>query len=381
MSDEMRHDWSELDERLDRAIDALNDEQSPRAFEDDPVLAELIDTARLARRLREPDEPAEPDAEFPARLIELMASGPAFPDPPFIMPNGHRAESLEPTPITRRSRFVLVQLAAVIRAIGVCVLAGMLAGALVGGVGGRVAMRLSGAMYERAHPGQVAITESSDAPVGQITFDGTVELIVSVALFQGVAGGLLFFFVMPWLPRRRLARGLVFAALLLALAGIVIDSGNRDFRRLGSPVLNVAMFAALVAAYGWVVAFAVERFDRGARERTPPRDIRSFVAQLPVYAFGLLGLLVTTLFVVFGTVEAVAGLATLETGTLLSLVTAVVALLLPAARILVAVPRGQGPAWLPAAGRSWRVGFGALAVLIALGAFFTLRSIVEILGG
>ncbi len=56
MSEHSRQD--ELERRLDAALDALAAEQTP-PDDDDPSYMELVDTARIARRLRDPDLPDE----------------------------------------------------------------------------------------------------------------------------------------------------------------------------------------------------------------------------------------------------------------------------------------------------------------------------------
>lgn len=369
MSDDARRDWASLDEQLDRAIDALNDEQSPEQT-DDVELALLIDAARLARQLREPETWAAPDAAFPARLLEVVANGPAL-----IQPNGHVASELVPVRIPRRrGRLLLAQLAAVIRAVGVCVLAGIVAGALIGGVGGRVAMRVSGAMYERAHPDVPAITSSSDEPVGQLSLDGTLSLIFEAGLFFGIAGGLAYLLVRPWLPRRVPARGLVFAAMLLALGSVVIDKDNPDFRRFGSPVVNITMFVGLIVAYGWCVAFLAEWFDRR------PRRWRTIPLRVLTYGAGMLGLLGLMSVGALGLVTVIGVFDASGWAAAVSLVTGVALLLLPVLRVLVVLPAGSGPRRQPAAD-AWRAGLVLLVVVGGLGLAVTLHAIVTILGG
>ncbi|HYI15196.1 MAG TPA: hypothetical protein VEX37_07375, partial [Thermomicrobiales bacterium] len=140
-------DWSELERRLDDAIDALNRERVPDLEQgDDEEL--LLDTLRAVRRLR---DPAEPDAGFDDRLVERTLAGAMMPSL-VSFPNGSGSGHVRGTAITvrsssRRYRLILSQIAAVLRVVGVFVLAGMLSGAIVGGLGGRVAMRVSGYLY------------------------------------------------------------------------------------------------------------------------------------------------------------------------------------------------------------------------------------------
>lgn len=62
---------TDLDTRLDQAIDALNREVSPATHENnDPDLTDLVDAARIVKSLR---EPAEPDATFVSSSIERLS--------------------------------------------------------------------------------------------------------------------------------------------------------------------------------------------------------------------------------------------------------------------------------------------------------------------
>jgi hypothetical protein len=254
-------DLIDLERRLNDAIDALNEERAPTLDEVDDE-ADLLDTLRVLRRLR---EPAEPDAGFAERLIERSLEG-MSPARLLSFPNGISAElpaktSAPTRPTTRRHRLILSQIAAILRVVGVCVLAGMLAGAIVGGLGGRVAMRVSGYLYQQEHPGASVVTDSSGQRVGQISLDGTVFLILQ-SIVSGAVIGLLLLLVGPWLPRSGWRRAGGFGLLLLAAVGsMVINPGSQDLRSLGSPLLNVAMFATLIFLAGMLATPIVSWLD------------------------------------------------------------------------------------------------------------------------
>jgi MFS family permease len=255
-------DWSELERRLDDAIDALNGERVPDLEQGDDE-AQLLDTLRTVRRLR---DPAEPDAGFEDRLVERTLAGAATPSL-VSFPNGSGA-SHPPSvgavsrPTSRRYRLILSQIAAVLRVAGVFVLAGMLSGAIVGGLGGRVAMRISGYFYQRENPGVRIVTESSGEPVGQISLQGTIDLIVQ-SMGSGVVIGILLLLVAPWLPRAGWQRAVAFGFLLLAVVGAtVINPENHDMRTLGPPLLNIAMFAILIVVAGMLATPFVPWLDR-----------------------------------------------------------------------------------------------------------------------
>jgi hypothetical protein len=142
------------------------------------------------------------------------------------------------------------------RHVGLATLAGIVAGAIVGGVGGRIAMRVTGFV---AGPSVAGVTTTNGNRVGEITLGGTIGvLLVGVAL--GVLGGLVYAVVEPWLRRLRPWQGVVFGVFLLVAAGIsVLDPVNSDFSRFGSAPLHVAMFAALFLLFGILIAWVFDR--------------------------------------------------------------------------------------------------------------------------
>jgi hypothetical protein len=129
-----------------------------------------------------------------------------------------------------------------------------IAGALVGGLGSRLVMRLSALAAPEARG---ALTEAGNV-VGEITFAGTLELILFAGAASAVFGAGAMTVLRPWLPGETLARGLVFGAFLLALmGGAVVDPSNADFTILGHRLLNVAMLSALFIAFGLLAAGGV----------------------------------------------------------------------------------------------------------------------------
>lgn len=94
------------------------------------------------------------------------------------------------------------------------VVSGVGSGLLVAGPGGRLAMRLLAATAGDAAQGRK--TEAEEI-VGRISVGGTIGLVIFVALFFGLATGVLFLLIRRWLPGGRLG-GLTYGALLLVLA-------------------------------------------------------------------------------------------------------------------------------------------------------------------
>ena len=168
------------------------------------------------------------------------------------------------------------------RHVGLATLAGVIAGVVVGGLLGRVAMRVSGFM---AGPALVGVHTSNGNRVGDITFEGTLGLVLFVGLSAGLIGGVMYAAVEPWLERFRPRHGLAYGAALLATFGFIfLDPTNVDFRRFGSPPVNVAMFAALFLAFGVGTSWLFDRLgalragtDRVARVV----DILAWLALVP----------------------------------------------------------------------------------------------------
>jgi hypothetical protein len=173
-------------------------------------------------------------------------------------------------------------LVALARHVGTASLAGVIAGILVGGVLGRIVMRIAGFT---AGPGLVGAFTANDNRVGEITFAGTVGLIVFVGIAAGLVGGMLYAALEPWLRRLRPWHGLAYGAGLLVTFGfLVIEPTNLDFRRFGSPALNVAMFAGLFLAFGVVVAWLFDRLRAiiaGHGRAARPVEIFAFLALAP----------------------------------------------------------------------------------------------------
>jgi hypothetical protein len=154
-------------------------------------------------------------------------------------------------------------MAARLRELAIVVVGSGIAGALVGGLGSRLVMRLAALAAPEVRG---ALTENGNV-VGEITFQGTVALMIFAGLSSAVFGAGAFVVLRPWLPRRTVPRGLVFGAFLLALTGAaVVDKGNADFVILGDRLLNVTMFSALFVAFGLVASYAFAVLER----RVPP---------------------------------------------------------------------------------------------------------------
>jgi hypothetical protein len=130
-------------------------------------------------------------------------------------------------------------------------LAGTIAGVLFVGIGGRIIMRISGAINpERAG----AITESENV-VGEVTFGGTLTFIAFQGILVGFLLGIVWFLVRQWLPVSLTTRILLGALLAVLVGGSgIIDSDNIDFVLLEPAWLHVVMFLGLVGLAGGATA-------------------------------------------------------------------------------------------------------------------------------
>ena len=236
------------------------------------------------------------------------------------------------------------------RHLGLASFAGAITGFLVGGLLGRVVMRISGFV---AGPSLVGVTTENGNRVGDITFAGTVALIVFIGLPFGLLGGIVYAIVEPWLRRVRPWHGLAYGAgLLLAVGFLVLDPSNFDFTRFGVPLLNVAMFAALFLIFGVMIAWLFDAL-RSIRDTSGPA---ARVVDILAWLSLLLALLVVVLFV--------GGAAGLEPPLTILIIAAV---LIPAAVHWLKLPRA--------------IGYASIAAMLLMGAARTLSGLPDLVRG
>jgi hypothetical protein len=173
-----------------------------------------------------------------------------------------------------------------VRHVALLGLASVAAGVLVGGVGGRVVMRVSAlAAGEEMRGG---LTENGNR-IGEITFGGTLALVV----FAGALGGILASVVVvasePWLRWLGRVRGFGFGLVVLAVFG---DFTSSDFVVIQPTTLNVSMFLGLALVFGLVVQIGYRSADR----RSPKATDQDQVGYLVVCGLGGWALLANVLF-------------------------------------------------------------------------------------
>lgn len=158
----------------------------------------------------------------------------------------------------------------IVRSIVVGGVAGLVSGVLVGGVGGRLVMRLSALLDPVARELRV-LTENGNR-VGEFTLDGTLGLVVFTGMFSGLAAGVIWVVVRPWIGGLQWTWA-VSGLAAVALGGFfVIDADNADFRILTAPGANVAMFLVLAFLLGALVVPLHRGIDRllPSGKRHPP---------------------------------------------------------------------------------------------------------------
>ena len=183
------------------------------------------------------------------------------------------------------------------RYLTVCGIAGIAAGIVVGGAGSRVFMRIAGAAGgERAG----GATTEAGFTVGEISFGGTLGLIVFVGVFAGIVGAALYVVFRPWLSWAGPWRGVAFGIVLFAVGSAtsdVMNPDNFDFVILGNEVLIVAMIVALFVGFGALIDPLAGWLDRRlpAAASSPVRSGSYGVFALLGVVFGAAAL-VTSIF-------------------------------------------------------------------------------------
>ncbi|MEO8273144.1 MAG: hypothetical protein ABI620_03680 [Chloroflexota bacterium] len=168
-------------------------------------------------------------------------------------------------------------------------IAGVIAGTIVGGVGGRIAMSIAAILNPQAAG---SFTEAGEV-VGRFTLQGTLALMLFGGLGAGIAAGVLWVVISPWVPWTGARRAILVMPIAVALGSFfLIESGNRDFVILGPAPAILALLILLVALVGAAVSWLDEWLDR----RLPlpgAKPGRALLAYAVVAVLGLAPLLFT----------------------------------------------------------------------------------------
>jgi len=147
-------------------------------------------------------------------------------------------------------------LAPSIRLISATIIIGAVGGAIVGGLGGRLAMRILVLTSGEAVKG---VTSDDGFQIGRFTLSDTVGLVI-ITMFIGVLAALLYLVAHPFVAGFRRARVPAMAAFYGVVGGaMLVHTDGVDFKVLEPAVLAIALFVAISAGFGAVVAHLVGR--------------------------------------------------------------------------------------------------------------------------
>lgn len=142
-------------------------------------------------------------------------------------------------------------------------LAGLVAGVVVLGLAGRVVMRAATLL----DPDAVGRLTENGNRIGDITFEGTLALVLFGGVLSGLGGAIVWIAVSRWLPQRPVWRALLAMPVAVALSGfLLVEGDNRDFRILDAQLPIIALLLGLIALFGGALALSDDWFLR----RLPP---------------------------------------------------------------------------------------------------------------
>jgi hypothetical protein len=148
-------------------------------------------------------------------------------------------------------------------------LAGLGAGLLVGGVGSRLVMRAASLLSPDVSG--TGVRSEQGFRVGEVTLEGSIELLVFIGIFTGLFGAVYFAITRPWLMWAGKWHGAAFGLVLFAIGSAtsdVFNPDNRDFVVLDNIPVIVLLFFALFVLFGVTIAWLYGWLDR----RLPSSD-------------------------------------------------------------------------------------------------------------
>jgi hypothetical protein len=100
----------------------------------------------------------------------------------------------------------------------------------------------------------------AEATVGDITFDGTVNLLF-LGSVAGIMGGAVYLGLRRWLPVPAAWKGLTYGIVsLLTVGQLLIDTHNADFQIFEPVVMVIALFSVLFLLNGLILGALLGRF-------------------------------------------------------------------------------------------------------------------------
>ena len=145
-------------------------------------------------------------------------------------------------------------LAPSIRLVSATIIIGAVGGAIIGGLGGRIAMRI---LFLTSDDAVRGVTSDDGFEIGRFTLSNTVGLVV-ITMFIGVLAALLYLVAHPFVARWGRARVPAMAIFYGVVGGaMLVHTDGVDFRLLEPAVLAIALFVAISAGFGALVAHMV----------------------------------------------------------------------------------------------------------------------------
>ena len=143
-----------------------------------------------------------------------------------------------------------------VRVLSATIIIGAATGAVIGGLGGRLAMRI---LFLTSDDAVKGLTSDDGFEIGRFTLGDTAGLVVVTAVI-GVIAALLLLVAWPFVSRF----GRTTVPLMAVLYGVVggalmVHTDGVDFTVLEPAALAIALFVAICAAFGAVVAHLVGR--------------------------------------------------------------------------------------------------------------------------
>lgn len=148
--------------------------------------------------------------------------------------------------------------------------AGAVAGAVVGGLLARLVMRIAAGVSPELVQGRVT---EADENIGEVTFGGTMGIIVFVGLGAGILAAIVYLVARPWLPVTARAAGVIIGIIVMGVIGPAdpIDPDNIDFELLSYDSLTVGLILGGAVVFGLAFAALAARFDVAAQGTSPYR--------------------------------------------------------------------------------------------------------------
>lgn len=130
---------------------------------------------------------------------------------------------------------------------------GVVSGVVVLGIGGRLAMRLSGFVAAVDDPIANLLTTGDGFRVGRITLDGSLGFVLFGGVFGGIVAAMIWVLAKQWLPVRN---RWVWAGVIAAAVGgnQFVKPENIDFVILTPVVVNVILYPLLAGVAGITIA-------------------------------------------------------------------------------------------------------------------------------